>query len=250
MTERWQEVDERLARVQLERFAATVDLWNPAGGLREVTVDGRAVSDFHPLCVELPLAANAASSGSEHYVRSGDLVATYANLPAPDMRSQIYWRATAHESRGAIAAISLVASVQTATLDSCPTLSVASRVVVSEALQLAERGAFTAILPWIDGGPREDPDAPHCYLLRLPGRQYSYVEMVHPGVRHTSNWEGWLRGSDYRFELRHELFAGSLEKGVILRGSILGLLVDQRDDQDAVRAHWEAFLRDEVPLTT
>jgi hypothetical protein len=87
-------------------------------------------------------------------------------------------------------------------------------------------------------------------LFRLPGRQYSYAEMVFPGDQRRSTWEGWLHGTDYRLQLRHELFDPRLEKGVILRAQVLGLVLDRANDKAATAAHWASFLRDELPLTT
>ena len=117
----WQEVDDRTVRLQLERFFAIVDPSNPAGGLQDVTVDGQQIAGFHPLAPELPpISAGEPAPALERYTRGGDLVVTYNDRPAPRMRSQIYWRANAHERPGAIAAIGLIASVQTSLLDSFP----------------------------------------------------------------------------------------------------------------------------------
>jgi hypothetical protein len=73
--------------------------------------------------------------------------------------------------------------------------------------------------------------------------------MVQPADGRESRWEGWLAGADYRFELRHDLFAQRLEKGVILRARVLGILLDRADDKAAVLAHWNSFLREPLPLT-
>jgi hypothetical protein len=169
------------------------------------------------------------------------------------MRAQLYWRAGVHERHGAIVAIELLASVQTNLFDSCPKLAVRSQLVASEAYRMADaaRGSFVGIVPPGDDFlPDDSPDVPQCYLFRLPGRQYSYAEMVHPADSRHSNWEGWLHGADYRLQLRHELFAERLEKGVILRARVLGVLLDREDDKAAAARHWNAFLHEALPLTT
>jgi hypothetical protein len=255
MIEPWHDVEGFVARLQLERFSAIVDSRNPAGGLRDVHVDGRELAAFHPLGVALKAVERAeAQSSVERYLRGGDLVATYADQPAAAMRTQIYWRAAAHERHRAIAAISLVVSVQTSLLDSHPALAARSQLVASEAYRLtdAERGTFASILPAVHDEVAADDvdDAPQCYLFRLPGRQYSYAEMVQPSDERHSHWEGWLHGTDYRLQLQHELFPRWLEKGVILRARVLGVLLDRQDDKACAAAHWAAFLRDELPLTT
>lgn len=253
MTELWHDVDQRAARVQLDRFSATIDPAKPALGLCEVQIDGRALEAFHPLGVELPaIDPGVAAQSIERYVRSGDLIVTYADQPAPGMRSQVYWRAEAHARHGAIATIALVVSVETRLLDSFPTLSVRSQLVASEAFQLcdAASGSFTSLVPKADvAAPDEAGDLPHCYLFRLPGRAYSYAEMVHPGDQRETHWDGRSHGTDYRLELHHELFARGLEKGVILRARVLGVLLDREDDKAAAIAHWASFLREEPPLT-
>jgi hypothetical protein len=256
----WQDVEGHLARMQHERCAATVDWHNPRAGLCDVRLDGQILSDFHPLGVELAevTAADSTSAAdhhasAEHYVRGGDLVATYPDRPAEQLRTQVYWRAGTHPRDGAIAAIELVVSVQTALLDSCPKIAIASHLHASEALRMtdSQSGAFTSIVP---PSGEADPDgiagAPHCYLFRLPGRQYSYIEMIHPADVQNSNWDGWLHGAHYRLQLRHELFADRLEKGVILRARVLGVIVDRRDDKAAALRHWQRFLTEQLPLTT
>ncbi len=171
--------------------------------------------------------------------------------PRRTCERELYWRADSHPRQGAIAAIELVASVQTALLDSCPRLALGSQLLASEAFQLtdADGGAFSSLVP-----PQNDPDpesvgAPFCYLFRLPGRQYSYAEMVHPSDAQASHWDGWLHGTEYRLQLRHELFTDRLEKGVILRARVLGVLLDRRDDKAAVLRHWASFLDEALPLT-
>ncbi len=150
-----------------------------------------------------------------------------------------------------MAAIELVASVQTALLDSCPRLTLGSQLLATEAFQLTDAagGTFTSLVP-----PQNDPDpestgAPFCYLFRFSGRQYSYAEMIHPSDAHASHWDGWLHGTEYRLQLRHELFADRLEKGVILRARVLGVLLDRRDDKAATVRHWRSFLDESLPLT-
>jgi hypothetical protein len=249
----WQDVESHLARMQLERCAATVDWHNPRNGLCELRLDGQVLADFHPLGPELSAISPAEIATVEHYVRAGDLVATYSNRPAEQLRTQVYWRAGTHPRDGAIAAIELVVSVQTALLDSCPKLAITSHLHASEALRMtdSQSGSFTSVVP---PSAEADPDgiagAPHCYLFRLPGRQYSYIEMIHPADVQSSNWDGWLQGAHYRLQLRHQLFADRLEKGVILRARVLGVIVDRRDDRAAALRHWQRFLTEELPLTT
>jgi hypothetical protein len=248
----WQEANDRTVRLQLERCTAVVDPLNPGAGLQQVTLDGRELPGFQPLAPQLEPVEPSSENRPEWYVRGGDLVTTYSNRPAANLRSQVYWRASSHERMGAIAAVELLLSVQTSLLDSHPRMFTHSRIVAGEASRLNQRegGTFVNIVPPVgDADPEGIPGAPHCYLFRLPGRQYSYVEMVHPDDTRDSTWDGWLYGTDYRLELRHELFSETLEKGVILRARVLGVILDRRDDKAAALRHWEAFLRKALPLT-
>jgi hypothetical protein len=249
----WQDVNENLARIQFERCAASVDWHDPRRGLGEVQLDGGLFSDFHPLAPELTALTALELAAAEHYVRGGDLVATYPDRPANQLRTQVYWRAGTHPRDGALAAIELVVSVQTSLLDSCPKIAIGSHLHASEALRMtdSQSGAFTSIVPpSAEVDPDSVADAPHCYLFRLPGRQYSYIEMIHPADVQSTTWDGWLHGPHYRLQLRHELFADRLEKGVILRARVLGVLVDRRDDRTAALRHWQRFLVEDLPLTT
>jgi hypothetical protein len=242
-------VAEPIARVRLERFTAAIDPLHPGAGLHDVEIEGVPLPEFNALGVQLP---GIAPETVESYTRAGDLIVTYAAVPAPQMRTQLYWRSLAHERRGAVAALVLVASVQTDLLDSRASLVVGTQLVASEVYQLTDpaSGKFTSIVP-PSGSPEaaESPDWPRCYLCRLPGRKYSYAEMVPSGEEGRSHWEGWLHGADYRLQLRHELFARPLEKGVILRARVLGVLLERENDRRAATEHWAALLADELPLT-
>jgi hypothetical protein len=243
----WQENAGSVA-LHMERFAAALDPRHPASGIASVLVDGVAFDEFHALGLELVSSGDAA----EHYIRGGDLIASYVNRPAPEMRSEAYWRVESHARFGAIAAIELVASVQTSLLDGSPLLSTRSQLIACEAFQLvdAAQAAFARIVPPTgDEQPAEAGGNAHCYLFRLPGRRYSYAEMVYPSDSHRSQWDGWLHGTDYRIRLRHELFPERLEKGVILRARVLGVLLDAKDDKAATVRHWESFLSEKLPLT-
>jgi hypothetical protein len=256
----WQ-VESGIASLKQPRFTAFVNPLRPSSGLTNLHVDGRPLPDFNSLCVELgDVEPHDAASIIEHYVRGGDLVAAYADRPARGMRAEIYWRAASHELAGAIAAVELLASVQTSLLDSCPRLLTRSTVTADQVLQLSdvERGGFKPVAP----NPRDDvsnvpSDQPDCYLFHLVAADYSYLEMVHPSDAQASHSQ-WpvaavrplVKSAPNRFELHHQLFAERLEKGVILRARVLGVLLDRDGDQAAAARHYAAFISERLPLTT
>lgn len=241
-------LDARKASLRLARLSAVVYPLEPALGLCELQIDGRPISTAcNPLGVDLVGGAKRPSPAAvEEYVRGGDLVATYADCPAPQLRSQIYWRATSHRTEGAIAAIELVISVQTSLLDSSPRLATRSTLNVDEAVYLPSAG----------DAKRVEEGKSSCCLYRLSETPFSYAEMVHPAQSQESAVEvpanagaGGDAGST-RLELRHQLFPERLEKGVILRARVLGVFLDRQGDLEAAARHYAAFLAAEPPLTT
>jgi hypothetical protein len=240
-------LDARTASLRLARLSAVVHPLQPGLGLGELRIDGRPISAACcPLGVELvgarqPLPPTAV----EEYVRGGDLVATYADCPAPELRTQIYWRTSSHPLESAIAAIELVISVQTSLLDSSPRLATRSTLSVDQAMCLSSADRVE-----IDLGKSS------CYLYRLAEERFSYAEMVHPAQSQESTIEAPATAraigdvAPTRLELRHELFCERLEKGVILRARVLGVFLDRQDDLAAAAAHYAAFLAAEPPLTT
>jgi hypothetical protein len=245
--------DNSTLRFELARFSAAVHPRNPADGVRDVCVDGIGLAQFRPLCVVIPPAESRdapepvsplPAADVDFYIRGGDLIATYFNRPARAMRTQIYWRTATHRSAGAIAALELVVSVQTNLLDSCPRITARSAIPASEVLQLADpdRGTF--------GSANSRQLSAPCYLFRLANGKYSYVQIVHPGDAQQSDLQSQAEGGAGCVELRHELFSPKLEKGVILRARVLGLLVDRAGDEAAAAGHYAAFLSQDLPLTT
>jgi hypothetical protein len=85
-----------------------------------------------------------------------------------------------------------------------------------------------------------------CFIFRLAGSQSSYVEMVHPADFN----ESMLRRSPSgETELSHRLFAGRLEKGVILRSRIRAIFVPRDSDAALARACYADFAAAEPVLT-
>ncbi len=236
------------ARLELKRFCATVEVANPGGGLRHVMVDGQSLKDIDLLGVDLP-GQPMSLTGVEHYARGGDLIATYDETPQRRLRAQIYWRAAPRESHSVIAAIELVASVQTSLLDACPRLTTRSTVAAREAFRLvdAKRGAFE-LIPALEDNRA---DLPTCFVFRLKSKQISFVEMVAPNVVQTTQLAAdQSEDPAPPARLVHQLFAERLEKGVILRARVLGVLVDRDGDLAAAARHYENFVSAAPPLTT
>ena len=241
-------------RLQLARLSGVVDPLNPAGGIGQLRLDRAPLVGMHLLGVELPTAETpVAPSIVDYYVRGADLVATYAETPARPLRAQIYWHAASDGFDRAIAAVKLIASVQTSLLDSRPELSTESKLVAREALQFRDsrRVEFAPIGPaGIDSDVNEQPERALCYLFRLASEQVSYVEMVHPADAQHSSCQVRAGGADLQVHLRHRLFSEPLEKGVILRARVQGVWLDRKDDEAAAAHHYASFATARLPLTT
>jgi hypothetical protein len=237
------------AHLQSERLRGAIDPRVPERGLFEIEQDQRRLVDQEILGVVMG-SVHAASAGSliDCYPRGGDLIATYAQTPERPVRVQVYWRAESAADGAPV--VDLQVSVQTSLLDSRPRLTTSSRLPCGELRRLidARAGAFESISPTetdeqslLSGQGRE------CFLFRWPEVEASYVEMVYPGDSDCSS----LRLCDSgRWELRHGLFSGELEKGVIVRARVRGAyLPRERDEELAARAYAE-FLESDLPLTT
>jgi len=231
---RWH-VERTAAKLGLPRLVATLDLERPERGLHALTVEGNSLGDLQLLAVQLTPVLPATGQSIERptivdsFARGDDMAVTYAERPQPAMQTQVYWRA--HNASGAIAAVELLVSVQTGLLDSCPHLSTNSQLAATEVLPLEEVGA------------------PGATLFRLRGGRLSYAEVAHP----TSDCVSEIRSmspSQPEAGISHRLFQDRLEKGVILRARVLGVLVDRADDQRQAARLLAEFLRTLAPLTT
>lgn len=247
-------VDASIAQLKLSRLSALVDLRQPHRGLHDVKVDGAWLRDAEMLGITLVPHGAASTPPADCYVRVSDLVASYSDLPQAEMRTEAYWRSDANPAEPAVGLVELMISVQTNLLDSRPQLATRSQLYADEVLELvdAARGEFVSV-PQLPLGQqhRLAADRPRCLLLRLAGADLSYAEMVHPAdpghseIRRIAD-EKTVPG---HYELRHHLFAAGLEKGVILRARVLGVLLRRAGDQAAVRQHFQAFAATAPPLT-
>ena len=231
---RWH-VELLAAKLGMPRLVATLDLERPERGLQALAVDGDPLGDVQLLAVQLSPVLPATGQSTvrptivDSFARGDDMAVTYAERPQPAMQTQVYWRA--HQPAGAIAAVELLVSVQTGLLDSCPHVSTSSRLVEGEVL------------------PLENVAAPGATLFRLHGGKLSYAEVAHPSGDCVSDVHR-ANSAQGTAHISHRLFQDRLEKGVILRARVLGVLIDQADDERLATRLLAEFLRTPAPLTT
>jgi len=248
-TSSWQ-LDDDQARLAIGRLTARLDLNAPERGLHQIAIDEQPF-DGHLLAVQFLPTAGAPLV--DFYVRGDDLVATYGQTEELAYRPQVYWRAAQPQQPRTHAALDVHVSVQTSLLDSQPVVRVTSRLPVTDAWRLDGSGQFVPALAEGSATKRLTPDdGPGCVLYRLEdggaGRPLSYAEMVYPSdfVELTVQ----RSGDGNTVQAAHRLFAAFLEKGVIRRARLRGVLLD-RDEDLGTTAEWYGRMASErLPLTT
>lgn len=237
------------ASVNVAGLSARVNLQQPEGGLLDVTWHGAPLGNSRLFQLRQPPLA-ASYDLSDAYVRGADLVALYRIPPREGLAVQVYWRFLEHADLGA-AGFEWIVSVQTDQLDDDPCLSIGSELACGEVLQGTDSNATVfARVPL----PERASDAPcrragtGVFLCRLSAGRGAYLEMVHPSDFCAAEF---LRMSDSEHLLSSfALFEGRLEKGVLRRARISGLLLPPtRDAESTAGQCYRRWLASPAPLT-
>jgi hypothetical protein len=172
------------------------------------------VADREPLC--------------ECYIRGRDLLATYQPAMQGKVRVQIYWRAWPEQPANSVpVGVQMILSAQTDLLDAAPQTQTSS---VFNPMPAAQWCAL-----------REN-----AYLLSGLTDDVSYLEMIHP-----SDFAGVsLNQPSSPPSLAWTLFPERMEKGVIRRSRICGLLLPQQQDREQASLAMQQFAEEPLPLTT
>jgi hypothetical protein len=256
-------LESSLATLRIGPLVATIDLARPVLGLNAVRYHSQPLA-LSLLALEAPAIAQLdGTSLLERYVQWDNLVAAYRESPSWPVRVDGRWRAAVE---GPLTVLDLVVSARTPLLDSRPEMAVQSTVEATGAWRLvsADPSRFE---PWSAGpGPQESPGAsaglssstdntvgqanrgsPGCLLFRLPGDAWSCAAMAHP-ADFTRVELAAGAGEPRAFRLAYRLFAGRLEKGVILRARVRCLLLPRDSDLSLAAAHYASFMAAEPPL--
>ncbi|MCR4414163.1 MAG: hypothetical protein NUV77_17235, partial [Thermoguttaceae bacterium] len=201
------------------------------------------------LGVEFPTGFDPARPyGIDARTRGPDLLVTRGAVPETPVQMDAMWRAIPPGAGDRfLAAVDLVVSVRTDLFDIEPRLLVRSTVAGVEAIRLAADGQSTALGP----GPELLSPVPGvgtaCLLVRTAISGLSYAEMVHPADIHESLWhaEAGHGGSSL---VQHRLFRERLERGVILRARVRGVVLPREGDASIAAACYAAFAAAEPPL--
>jgi hypothetical protein len=184
----------------------------------------------------------------ETYVRGDDFVAGYGPTDNWPYSPQLYWRAnTLSEVERSLASMSLLVSVQTHLLDTLP------RIVVSSEFPSGETHFIT--IGEIDGAeivPIESDRALNpigavcCTLQRHRSAPISYAQIVVATDFRQLRFDG---APTNQMTAKWELFADFLEKGVIRRARVHGVLLPREEDIELALECCAAVERIPLPLT-
>lgn len=247
----WQ-LDRQHARLELAQLEGTIDLSRPGEGLGTLRFDRKPLGDARVLGIAIPsFPAGDAQSIVECYVRSTDLVAVYRESQDWPVQVEARWRAGSRSTPdGPLTTVELAVSVHTGLLESEPELSVCTAIPTEDVWRLVERSTGRFELLDRHGPARITPDdGPGCLLFRLPESALSYLEMVHPADFLEDDIEGGTE-SEPAVLVRHRLFGGRLEKGVILRARVCGAFLPGDGDLRIAAACFAGFAAAELPLGT
>ena len=253
---RWQLVGAQ-ATLGFERFAAHLDVANPATGLGQFSVDGIQVDPRMRIFAVCPPEGGQSAPVRlrESYLRGRDLVATYWESDASRFRIEIYWRDVTDQYSGALAAVELVLSLQTSLLDSQPRLTVSSLLPAAAVWRSAVDGPGSVAEQPLECPPdavREftAADGAGCFRFSIHSSGCDYVELVHPADFEWSSLRA-ARATEGpgTMLLTHRLFEQRLEKGVILRSRLLGLFLPSGTAGGLVADCYRKFAGEKLPLS-
>ncbi len=212
------------AQLNHSALSGWIDVSQPQAGLRKIAVQGVRF-DGHALAVSRATDHQWPLRLAEAYVRGGDLVAAYEPAAVWPYAPHIYWRAMNVETDiASLGALSLLVSVQTHLLDTCPRVAVTTELPADELIQI--------------GG---------CIVWRFPGSAISYAEMMLPSDYCAVKIEPEVRG---KHRVNWELFAEFLEKGVIRKARLNAVLLPRQHDIALATACYAEFAAQPLPLTT
>jgi hypothetical protein len=244
-------IDRGSAQLQHAHLAATIDLARPARGLVGLRVGNDCLEGAGLLGIELPssVVSGAGMLGACHGCGSRVTAACGESKDWP-VRVEATWRALGPSGPNApLATLELVVSVETQVPDTRPELAVGSVLPTTSASRLVD--APTPRFETIGELPCAiEPDAgPGCLLFRFPGSEVSYAEMVHP-LDFLQDRLECVTESPRGVRLRHRLFGGRLEKGVILRARVCGVFLRREGDARIAAQSYTSFVAAEPPLGT
>jgi hypothetical protein len=188
----------------------------------------------------------------EVFQRGHDLFVSHTGPADKPYRTSIYWRAEFLSAKATHATLSLIISVETDTLGSQPLIEIQSNLAANEAICLKSVGqtsphAETLTCRGFEVSGNAEPHAPVGILYRLPGGQFSLLELTHP-TDFRSLCVKQESGGTWSTEWK--LLGQFLEKGVIRRARLQATILPRRNDINLAVDCCSEFTASEIPLST
>ena len=250
----WQ-TERNTASLRIEPLSAKLNRLRPAQGVFDLRFGNQRVEGVRILQVRSSMASPDRDERLlDSYVRGNDLVASYAPWPQREVAPQLCWRCTHHADLVAVG-LELIISVQTGLLGTDPGLTIGSVVPQGTVWRLVDpdKPQFERITFPDEPLATYSVRQPAVLLYRPADVGYSFVEMIHP-----SDFAGAVLAAPAQgtgdclssFLSSFRLFDERLEKGVLRRGRLQGLLVARDRDQETAWNCYRRFAASETPLTT
>lgn len=243
------------AELKSESLSARIDLARPHVGLHAIAApDSHAPTSILAVCRIPGNTANSTAHKAwplpvaESYIRGNDLVACYEPVPDWPFSPQLYWQAgTLRNVQGVAASVSLLVSVQTHLLDTCPQIGVSSQLPSGETIIVAIGESGRHRVEPVDR-PQELPSANEslCIVRRRQNALHSYVEIMEPSDFRAVSFSS-ASGS---CSVAWQLFAEFLEKGVILKARVHTAFLPRKNDVELAAVCCDAARHLDLPLTT
>jgi hypothetical protein len=173
----------------------------------------------------------------EVYVRGNDLIASYRLASARKFHPELAWTAGV---RDALFVVDLTIAIQTELLTSEPSLT--SVTTAKNAELLIATG--TADKCTFEHATTRRGDACGLFLFRMPQCDFSYAEMVYP-----ADFDA-LRMTVSDGSLENHMIREPLEKGVIRKAQLRGMIVPRDRDAELAAAGFRSFHASSPPLST
>jgi hypothetical protein len=234
-------------QLDIRDLKASVDLSAPHAGLGKLHAFGHATAGT-VLGVQLETGERLSGARlADAYSRGRDLVAVYEQTDVRSFRATVYWRALDLAAGLHAAAVELIVSVQTDLLDTTPQLRAHSRIDATAAYAGAMSEAWESFsLSTLLQQPNGAAASPRCVALPLRGLDATYCEMIHP-----SDWRGVeVIRTEGGIELDWPLVGHFMEKGVVRRLRVRGVLLHGPPDEAQIGDLYREFAASSPPLTT
>jgi hypothetical protein len=242
-------IDQTQASLNASGLSARVNLQRPDLGLADLIWQGTPVVGARLLQVRQP-QSDAGQHLVDAYVRGADLIAVYETGSSKAVTTHVYWRYVEHADL-CLAGFELIVSVQTERMDDAPGLALVSELPCVELFQAIKADpACLARVPVSETAPAEPCRCTGVgvFLYRFGKPPGGYLELVPPAdFDHVDFAPG---ANPETLCSRFTLFEERLEKGVIRRARVRGLLgLDPRHGEPVAGECYRRLLDSESPLS-